>query len=290
MSSFDNNKKLKFIITLGTGTFGSQDNDQVIIEGFRSSISIDKAGGMQMSTLTAKINGISQSDINSITTTKWQPLVDIKNTIEVIAIDGSAETSIYFGDILEAWGDYQSMPDVFLYVQALAGGTNKMKTMKPRSFNGIIDVASVMAQIASDMGYTFENNGVTSGIQNLYLANTGLEQAIELAKIAKCDLYLDDKVLAITPINIPRKTIIPVISRKSGLIGYPTFDGTGVNCQILFNPAVVFGGSVKIETDIARAAGEWIITSMSHRLETERPGGAWFSQIRGNKSGLAITK
>ena len=290
MPSFDNNKKLKFIITLGTGTFGSQDNDQVIIEGFRSAISIDKAGGMQMSTLTAKINGISQSDINSISTTKWQPLVDIKNTIEVIAIDGSAVTSIYFGDILEAWGDYQSMPDVFLYVQALSGGTNKMKTMEPRSFNGIIDVASVMDQISSDMGYTFENNGVTSGIQNLYLANTGLEQAIELAKIAKCDLYLDDKVLAITPINIPRKTIIPVISRKSGLIGYPTFDGTGVNCQILFNPAVVFGGSVKIETDIARAAGEWIITSMSHRLETERPGGAWFSQIRGNKSGLAITK
>jgi hypothetical protein len=290
MPSFDNIKKLRFIITLGTGTFGSQDNDKVIIEGFRSSISIDKAGGMQMSTLTAKINGISQQDINSITTVTWQPLVEIKNTIEVIAIDGTIETKVFSGDIINAWGDYQAMPDVFLYIQAQAAYYNQMKPMNPKSFKGVSDVSSVMAQIASEMGYTFENNGVDGKISNLYLANTGMEQAKELARIAKCDLYLDDTVLAITPINVPRGAIIPLISRDSGLIGYPTFDGTGINCQILFNPAVVFGGAVKLKTDIARAAGEWIVTSLSYRLESERPGGAWFAQIRGTKSGLAITK
>jgi hypothetical protein len=290
MSSFSDNKKLKFIITLGTGKFGSQDNDQIIIEGFRSAVSIDKAGGMQMSTLTAKINGISQADMNAITTVTWQPLVEIRNTIEVFAIDGTVETSIFSGDIYNAWGDYQSMPDVFLYILANVGQFNKMKTVEPRSFKGISDTASVMAQIAAEMDYSFENNGVDVKISNLYLANTAMEQAIELAKTAKCDMYIDGEVLAITPMNQPINTIIPLISAESGLIGYPTFDGTGINCQILFNPAVVFGGAIKLETDIARAAGEWIVTSLSYQLESDRPGGAWFTQIRGNKSGLAITK
>jgi len=73
------------------------------------------------------------------------------------------------------------------------------------------------------------------------------------------------------------------------LVGYPTFDGVGVNFQALFNPAVTFGGSIKLETDVQQAAGEWVVTSVSHRLECERPVGAWFSSIRGNANGLAVT-
>jgi hypothetical protein len=71
--------------------------------------------------------------------------------------------------------------------------------------------------------------------------------------------------------------------------GYPTFDGVGVNFQIVFNPAVRFGGSIQIVTDIPQAAGQWIVTSVNHQLESEKPGGAWFSTVRGNKYGLAVT-
>ena len=87
---------------------------------------------------------------------------------------------------------------------------------------------------------------------------------------------------------MPRKVIIPLISSASGLVGYPTFDGVGVNFQTLFNPAITFGGSVKLVTDVQQAAGEWVVTSVGHRLESEKPGGAWFSNVRGNANGLAV--
>ena len=290
MPSFSNKKQLRFVITLGTGKFGSSNNDTVTLQGFRAIAEIDKAGGMMMGTLKAKIYGVKQADMNSITTLQWKPQTWIPNTVEVFAIDGTAETLIFAGNIVNAWADYQGMPDVFLHIQAQAAFFNALKAIPPRSFKGPIDTPSVMAQIVKDLGYTFENNGVTTQLTDLYLPNTGLEQAKDLARAAGCDLYLDDKVLAITPPNVPRKALIPVISPTSGLIGYPTFDGVGVNFQAMFNPGVTFGGSIKLETDVQQAAGEWIVTSVAHRLESEKPGGAWFSTIRGNANGLAVTR
>jgi hypothetical protein len=289
MPSFDSKKQLRFVITLGTGKFGSSNNDQITLQGFRAIADIDKAGGMMMGTLRAKIFGVKQVDMNSVTTLQWKPGTLIPNTVEVFAIDGAAETLVFAGNIVNAWADYQSMPDVYLHIQAQSAFFNALKAIPPRSFKGRVDVASVMAQIARDLGYTFENNGVTTQLTDVYLPNTGMEQAKDLARAAGCDLYLDDKILAITPPNVPRKVIIPLISPASGLVGYPTFDGVGVNFQTLFNPAVTFGGSVKLETDVQQAAGEWVVTSVGHRLESEKPGGAWFSTIRGNQNGLAVT-
>ena len=289
MPSFDSKKQLRFVVTLGTGKFGSSNNDQITMQGFRAIADIDKAGGMMMGTLRAKIFGVKQADMNSVTTLQWKAGLLIPNTVEVFAIDGAAETLVFAGNIVNAWADYQSMPDVYLHIQAQSAFFNALKAIPPRSFKGRVDVASVMAQIARDLGYIFENNGVTTQLTDVYLPNTGMEQAKDLARAAGCDLYLDDKILAITPPNVPRKVIIPLISPASGLVGYPTFDGVGVNFQTLFNPAVTFGGSIKLETDVQQAAGEWVVTSVGHRLESEKPGGAWFSTIRGNQNGLAVT-
>ena len=290
MPSFENKKALRFVITLGTGKFGSSDNDTITLQGFRAIADIDKAGGMMMGTLRAKIYGVAQADMNSVTTLQWMPGTLIPNTVEVYAIDGAAETLVFAGNIVNAWADYQGMPDVFLHIQAQSAFFNTLKAVPPRSFKGGVDVASVMAQIARDLGYTFENNGVTTQLVDVYLPNTGMEQTKDLARAAGCDLYLDDKILAITPPNVPRKVMIPLISSASGLVGYPTFDGVGVNFQTLFNPAITFGGSIKLETDVQQAAGEWVVTSVGHRLESEKPGGAWFSTIRGSKNALAITR
>jgi hypothetical protein len=289
-NSFENKKELRFIITLGTGKFGLSSNNQIRLEGYRATVEIDKAGGMMMGTLRAQIYGVQQSDMNSITTLQWKPRSLIPNTVEVYAIDGAQETLVFTGNIVNAWGNYQSMPDVFLQIQAQSAYFAQLTPVAPRSYKGQIDVASIMGQIARTMGYTFENNGVQVQLSDMYLANTGLEQAKTLARAAGIDLYVDDNVLAITPPNVPRGGLIPEISAQTGLVGYPTFDGVGVNFQTVFNPSITFGGAIKLVTSIKQAAGQWIVTSVAYRLESEKPGGAWFTTVRGNANGLAISK
>lgn len=290
MQSFESQKGLRVIVTLGTASF-DEGGDTITLEGFRTVVEIDKAGGQMMSTLRARVYGVRQADMNAITTLQWKPKTVIPNTVQVIAIDGGAETLVFAGNIVNAWGDYNGMPDVFLQIQAQAGFYSQLKAVAPRSFKGGVDVATVMGQIASSTGHVFENNGVSVQLQDVYLANTDIEQAKELARAAGIGLYVDDKVLAITPDPYtPRASDVPLISNQTGMIGYPTFDGVGVNFQALFNPAVTFGGKIQLQTDISQAAGEWVVTSVSYRLESERPGGAWFMTIRGNQNGLAVTR
>lgn len=186
-TSFSNKKALRFVITLSTGKFGSSNNDRITLQGFRASVDVDNAGGLQMGTLRAKIYGVSQSDMNTCTSFTMQAPRDgdylyQPNTVEVFAIDGDAETLVFAGNIVNAWADYQNMPDVFLHIQATAAMFAALRPVPPRSFKGGVDVASVMAQIAHSMGYTFENNGVQVKLSDVYLANTDLEQAKELAQ------------------------------------------------------------------------------------------------------------
>lgn len=296
MASFDNQKQLKFIITLGNGTFGGSSNNQITLEGFRASVSIDKAGGAQMGTLRAQIWGVSQSHINSCVTYPFQPSKlasgnAVFNNVQVFAIDGNQETLVFTGNIVIAWGNYQNMPDVFLEIQAQSTYAAQMSSALPRSYKGQIDVATSMEQIANQMGLTFENNGVTAQLSNQYLPSTALEQAKTLANAAGCWLYIDNGILAITPAFTPRNTnSVPLISPQSGLKGYPTFNSTGVHFDALFNPAVVFGGGIQLQTSIPQAAGTWIATSVAYKLESQKYNGAWFMTIRANASGLAVTK
>lgn len=290
MQSFSNKKSLLTRIILGTSSFDEAGNNTITLEGFRTVAEIDKAGGVQMSTLRAKIYGVKQNDMNAITTLTWRPRSLIPNRIEIYAIDGAAQTLVFAGNIVNAWGDYNAMPDVYLHIQAQAAFFAQIKAVPPRSYNGQIDIATVAKQIAQDMGLAFENTGVNIQLNTIYLSNTNLEQLKELVQTANVALYIDDKTLAITPLNVPRKGLVPLISRETGLIGYPTFDKVGVNFQTLFNPAVTFGGAVNLKTDLDQANGQWVVTSMSHRLESEKPGGAWFSNLRGTVNELAISR
>lgn len=289
MDSFSNPKNLRFVITLGLKTFSS-GNNQITLEGFRASVTISKAGGQQMGELQAQIYGVKQSDINSITTLQWKPGFLIANTVSVYAIDGTQETLVFQGSIVTAWGNYDSAPDVSLQIKAQAAYINRLTPVAPRSYKGAVDVATVMGTIAAAMGYTFENTGVSVQLADVYLHGTALDQAMALKDAAGIDLYLDDTILAITPPNTPRKGLIPEVSGTSGLKGYPTFDGTGVNFTCFFNPSITFGGQVKLTTSILQAAGTWIVTSVAYRLESQKMDGAWFVQVRGNSIGLAISK
>jgi hypothetical protein len=291
--SFANKKQLRFVITLGAGTFGSSSNNQITLEGFRASVNIDRGGFRQMGTLRAQIFGVSQPHMNSITTLRWSPTGGpakiIQNFVEVYAIDGAQQTLIYIGDIVNAWGNYTNQPEVYLEIQAQAAYYNQLTPVAPRSFNGQIDVASVMSQIANSIlvngqPMTFENNGVTTQIANVYLANTGLQQAQTLANMAGVDLYIYDNIFAITPKHQPRNTQnIPVISSTTGLKGYPTFDGVGVNLQTKFNPAIEFGKLFQLNSSITipQANGQFRASSIAHFLESQKDNGSWFTTVRG---------
>lgn len=302
-SSFDNLKDLQFVITLGNnqttgqpGTFDAVGNNTITLQGFRAVVDIDKGGGAMFGQLRCSIYGVSQSDMNAITTLMFQPSAASPqptyrpNTIAVTAIDGDQQTLVFQGNMITAWGVY-NQPDVFLQIVAQTAFLNKITPVPPRSYQGAVDVATAMSQLATSMGYTFENNGVTGKtLSNPYLPGTAIDQANALAQAAGIWWGIDGTTLFIALPYTARaagNNVIPEIGPDSGLVGYPTFDGAGINLQALFNPAVKFMALIQLNTSLPRAAGQWIATTVGYRLESNKFGGAWFMTIRANFSGIA---
>jgi len=295
MNSLENKKALKFVIHLATGKFGSSDNNVIELTGFRASAEVSKTGGLQMSTLAARVYGVSESDMRSVTTMSWMEGFDIHNTIDVFAIDGPIETLVFSGSLTHSAGDYQNAPDVFLGIRAAANHDAQLNAVAPLSISGGADVAIAIERIARALGKTFVNNsnngaGVHVTLVDTYAEGTLIDQLRALAQAADINVYNDDRTLSITPRNQAVTVDVPVISPDTGLVGYPTFDATGVNFRCLFNPAIVFGGAVQLVTSLPEAAGQWIVDSVGASLESERPNGAWFSNVRASRHGNKITK
>ena len=289
-SSFQNVKNLRFVITLANGKTFAPSSNTITLEGLRASVYIENAGGAMMGTLRAQIFGVYESDMNSLTSLLWDTLVISAsgsafqfNAIQVYAIDGEQETLIYNGDILNCWGVYNSMPNVYLYVEAQIGYTALVQPVAPMSIAADTDVATVMGQIVSKMGYKFENNGVNISVaKGSYFGNTLMEQARSLMQAYKFWMYLDStnqNTLAISPYGAARSAAVPLVSAETGLEGYPIFNSTGVNFETRFNPAITFGGQIQMKSSIPKANGIWIVISMSHALSSQTEGGPWKSTI-----------
>lgn len=286
-TSFQNKKQLRFVVTLAEGVF-SNKNNQVVLDGFRSIVEVQKAGGQMMSTTTVRIYGLAQELMNQLTTLAFKAMSYIKNTIDVIVLDGDQQTLIFRGQIINAWGDYSGTPDVCLYIETQTGYFQQVELGDPLVYKGTANVSDLMLALAKKLGVPLENNNVTAKIANPNYSGSTVDQIRNLAADTKTDFYLDDTVLAICPKGLTRKRTarVPLITSQSGLIGYPTFDKVGITFNTLFNPSILFGSQIIMESDIPQANGLWQVCSMAHKLESEKPGGAWFTTVRCTGNGL----
>ncbi len=234
------------------------------------------------------IQSYSKKGLKFVITLKEKNFRDTDNN-QIILTGFRATTNITnAGGQSFGTANYQNMPDVNLYIQALAGYINLLAPSEPRSFKGSFDVATVLEQIANSMGFVLENNGVAVTLSDVYLENTAMEQFKKLAAMAGIDVYMDKDVIAICPAGIPRRGLVAIISPQTGMVGYPTFDCQSTYFTTLFNPSIRYGGRIKVVSDLPQATGEWVVVSITNTLDSEKPNGNWFSQVRGLRGNVAV--
>jgi hypothetical protein len=190
-----------------------------------------------------------------------------------------ARSTVFSGTISQAWADFQSMPDVPFQLMCVIGGIEAMRPVEPVSYRGAVDVATVMQSIAAKMGKTFENSGVTAKVVDPYLPGTATEQMRQLADMAQIEAHIDGDVLAIWPKGATRGTQVPLIGPETGMVGYPTYAPNGMVVTCIYNPMLVPGGNIRVKSSLPRTEGLWNIISLTHTLDSETPGGNWFSRL-----------
>lgn len=290
MSQSFTEKKIKVTFILATGQFGDAANSGIgntkVITELRVLCNVDKNGHPSKNCLKMKIYGMLASDMNKLTAATFRPLAVRKNLVRVEAGDVNGYGVVFEGEISGAWISYHSPPDLYFHVEALAGFFPAIKPVAPNSYNGATDVGTIMKKLSAQMGYRFENNGVSILLNSPYLSGTAYQQAAAVAAAANIEFGIDDGVLSIAPRGKPRKTgTAPLISALTGMYEYPEFSKKGIRVKTLYNPAVQLNGLVNVVSSAAQATGTWRVTQLRHHLESKHPGGKWLTTITATPAG-----
>ena len=281
-----NKKAIKLIFRLGTGSFGESGFNTIEVTGKRVRASITKAGGASMGQAQIRVYGLTPSVMNELTALTTQTMMLRENSVTVLAGDDGATGMpvIFAGTISEGWADLNDAPDASLYVSAFAGLVEAVKPANPTSYPGKADAVAILANMAGRMGLFFENSGVTPVmVSTPYFAGSLREQAMSCARAISdsVEVLIDDGTLAIWPKGGSRGAQVALVSPDTGMVGYPAYNGTGISVTTRFNPAIGFGQAVRVESSIKTATGEWFVHGLQHEIDSESPGGEWFTHFQG---------
>jgi hypothetical protein len=286
-------REINITFTLGQGTFGTTGANSVKLTKLRCRAAISKAGGRAMSTLTLDVWGMTLSEMNQLSTLGLIATLLRRNSVIVEAGDvGSVPSTVFIGTITNAWFDGANAPDVVFRVEAHSGLYNAIAPCPPSTYKGNADAATILKNLATIMGLTFEPNGVSVQLSNPNFEGSAQVQAQAVAAAAHINMVIDVGVLAIWPKGGSRGGTVPTVSKETGMVGYPTFTSSGIQLVSLYNPAVNFGGKVKVESTLTLSkvpVGEWVIYSLDYMLEAMMPRGQWFMTMMAARPGTTVT-
>lgn len=274
-------KTVRLTIQLRKGEFDGGGNT-VIIEGLPVSVTVTKQGGEAKNKASITVDNLKLETATQLTTLAFKRLETYNNVIQIDAgSKGAALSTIFIGEITSAV-PIMGENKISLKIEALTGYYPALLPTAPTSVQGNTAVETLMKQFADEAGYGFENKGITASVANSVFVGSPIEKAKTLARQADIDLLIDDNKFTIQPFEAPKDGQIPLLSRNSGLLDYPSFSNEGINCKSIFNDQLKVGGYFKLESILPHASGEWQITKVEHKLEAyQTNGGAWESNVTG---------
>ena len=277
-------RNITLIFELGKGSFGESGFNTVTLAGYRCSVEIERGGLPFVSTSTVRVSGISQSLMNQLSTLGGNPYFAGRlNQVTVLAGDEDAcMFQIYQGTITNGYQDYDNMPEVSFVAEAFPGAQDNVKPSAATTFPGAVSVATILEGMAASMTppLAFNNNGVNQVFSTPYYSGTMLDQIRAVITHANINGEIDRGTLYIWPRNGNRAGDPTTISPTNGLVGYPSINGVQVfSTRSLFNSTIEHGAMVNLQSSLQPACGTWYCNYLTHNLESQTPGGAWFTDL-----------
>lgn len=290
-------KQLRATFTLTNGAvFAGTNNNVLKLTGLRMSAQIRGSGFPTFPDADLAIYGMALSDMQALSSLAFQTPADTpainRNDMHIEANSGNGWSTVFQGQIVTASIDYTGAPEVALRCFGRVMGFEQMNPAAVSAYPGVTDVATIVSDLASKMGFAFENNGVTGTLDSPYYPGTLADQLRQVKQQANIEVFVEDRLVAISPPGVPRATPVFILSPKSGLVGYPVVESRGyIYVKALYNPAFRFGGLLTIQgSDVvidskvpsnvnSRADGTWMVGTLSLNLESKKFDGAWFSDM-----------
>jgi hypothetical protein len=279
--------QLRATFRLTNGVFEGGGNSLTLSYPTRMSAQIVNAGAPSLAQIELSVYGMSLSDMNQLTSLGTQINLISANELLLEAGDvGGQLSKVFEGSLVYAWADLAGTPDAIFRVIGAPGAFHKVAPAPSTSINGSADVATLMQGFASQMGLSFENNGVTAKIASPYYWGSLMNQAQACAQAAGIEMDVSNGTLSIWPTGSSRSGSAIDISPTTGMIGYPVFNQAGIAVRTLFNPSLLRGRKINVASEITPACGIWIVYNFELNLESVIPNGNWYAEMSASRVGV----
>lgn len=275
-------RDIEVTVVLSKGSFGGEGNTK-IMRGLATAVNIEKVGLPDKNKASVGIYGLPISDMEEMTTLAFLPLETEKNLIEIKAGEADGEFSLVFsGEISSAFANFNQSPNVVFTIEALAGYFPALTAIPASTGKGSIAIIDLLNKLCGQAGYSLINEGVSGSCHCPYYVGSPIEQMKQVAEDNDFELIIDDNEVIALPLGVARKGNTVILSKDTGLIGYPTFTSDGISLVCVYEGSLKLGGLVKVESIVPKASGIWKITKLSHTLSANVTGeNIWQSSIEG---------
>lgn len=275
-------KVIKITLTLqdGVQTFTAEGDNRLSSTGLAISTSITYGNGAISPTAQITVYGLPLATMIKLMRIQWNTMQAILNMVKIeVGEQGQPLKVAYEGNITFATINMDGAPNVALVITSQMAVVEKMRPTDPFTIpkGEEVDAADIVKFLAQDMQYEFENYGVTHILTDTTLNGSNIEKIEKLAQMCDFDLYIEQRLIVICKKGGDREVKIPVITSKTGLIGYPAPDQRGITFSCTYDPLVRFGGIVQIRESIIGDVvnQDWRVYGLVATLEANIPQGKW---------------
>lgn len=256
-------KKLEVRLTLRQDSF-SFGGSTKIVSKLPVTIDVNKGGFPSRDSAKIRIYGMSQSDMESLTFLSFRPFESTQSIVSVYAGTDDEKGLVFMGDVTSAKPVFDSAPNVFLELEAMSAYYAGLVAESPYTFKGEVPVSTILKDLCGKMNCSFtkEYVGYVS-VKNPCLEGTAIQQIMQLARECKLNLVLDGEKLIWR--NDEGGRVIAILSDKSGMFSYPSFNNNGLSVKCEYIPCML-GDTVQVKSIVPRASGYWKVTGISHSL------------------------
>lgn len=296
-SSTFTQKQLRVTFTLAnpSQTFPGTGNNVLQASGLRMHATFQSAA-LYKNALNLQVFGLRAQDMNALTVLYGfgYPQTAVQNnTLLLESNDGSGWNAVFTGTIMNAYPDYQGVPDVSLQVQCVACYFSGNQAGAQLSLPNGASAVSVLQSIAKAMGLQLiAAPSINAQLpKGTYIPGTYYDQLDKVCQKANLTYYIENTNLVVVPKSNPVRgdvTTVYVLSPGAGLISYPQIEVAGISFQCLYTPLIRPFGRLQITGSAVPAAnGYWSPYSGDHVLSTLMPEGEWISTFHATQAGAS---
>ncbi|MCM1513234.1 MAG: hypothetical protein NC112_09045 [Oxalobacter formigenes] len=296
--------KIRFDIQQNTDD-GGKSAYSMEFSGLRIHAEIKVAPHSVTSQANIIVFGLSANTMNSLTLVRGigqNIAIYTGNRVVLFSVDEDGNDSLVFdGTIMQAMADYNRQPAVPMHIFAtsflrLAISQPKPFSMKgtcpvPAICHGILEVYNQNVKNESEK-YTLEDNGVDAVLTDPAFDGSYLTMLNRVCVAAGVMGFVEGNKFVISTGDKERNIPQLEISGDTGLIGYPVIIPNGCIIRAeyspyyrLLAPILVKSKIINFQKGLAKKIdtileGRFTLFQLSHKLQSETPGGLWQSEMR----------